>query len=104
MHTTANRDVWRHIVKYFRFSWSYDSAADAKINRSTLLSIALVHSELTAVAISELWRFIKSLEPIIYAFNPPPFQTPSPAFEYRRDNNSDYWVWITVVTYDLGPH
>jgi hypothetical protein len=97
MQTAMDRDVWGCIVKYFRVSLSDDSLEDVKINRSTLLSVALVRSELTTIAVSELWRSMKSLEPIIYAFNAPPFRVSSAAFEYKCDDCSDYWVWITVI-------
>lgn len=90
----TNGDVWGHIVKYFQISLSDDSAEDVKVKRSTLLSIALVRSGLTTIAVSELWRSITTLEPIINAFNPPPFRVSSPAFECKRDKFSEYWVRI----------
>jgi hypothetical protein len=102
MHTVTNRDIWGYIVEYFRVSLSDDRTEDVKINRNTLLSIALVCSELTSVAVSELWRSMKTLEPIIYAFNAPPFKVLSVAFEYKHDNCSEYWVWITMINYHFS--
>ncbi|XP_006455037.1 hypothetical protein AGABI2DRAFT_120989 [Agaricus bisporus var. bisporus H97] len=99
MHSVTNRDVWEQIVKFFQVSLSDDSTEDVKLKRSTLLSIALVRSELTTIAVSELWRSIATLEPIIHAFNPPPFRVSSPAFVFKHDNFSNYCEMVQGPEY-----
>ncbi|EKM78199.1 hypothetical protein AGABI1DRAFT_129328 [Agaricus bisporus var. burnettii JB137-S8] len=99
MHSVTNRDVWEQIVKFFQVSLSDDSTEDVKLKRSTLLSIALVRSELTTIAVSELWRSITTLRPIIHAFNPPPFRVSSPAFVFKHDNCSDYCEMVQGPEY-----
>jgi hypothetical protein len=102
MHIAANRDVWGHIVKYFRVSLSDDSVEDIRINRRTLRSIALVSSQLTFVAVNELWRSMGTLEPIIYTFNAPPYHDLSAVFSYENDDCPDYWVWVSVIQYHFS--
>ncbi len=89
MQSTTNRDVWSEILQYFKVDLADDSREDIRLNRSVILSVALIHPDLVDVALDELWRAMVSLEPIVHVLNASLVESPK-TLEY--DQLLEFWV------------
>ncbi|KAJ3569334.1 hypothetical protein NP233_g5120 [Leucocoprinus birnbaumii] len=71
--THINRDVWREILCYFRFSPNKNELEDGvhnhvEIKQRALLSVALTCLELAELALDEIWRTMTTIEPVVKVF------------------------------------
>ncbi|KAF5350664.1 hypothetical protein D9756_008524 [Leucocoprinus leucothites] len=66
MATTSldNLDVWRVILKEFEVSLDYDTASVVKEKRRAALTVTLLSSKLTEIALDTLWKSMTTLTPV----------------------------------------